>query len=70
VTALHDKWKVDCVALGHCTGEPAFAAFQRAFGVHYNYAGLGSVIELPWRIEYPSEASPSDTPISRRTTCV
>lgn len=47
VTALHDKWKVDCVALGHCTGEPAFAAFQRAFGVHYNFAGLGSVIELP-----------------------
>lgn len=47
VTALHDKWKVDRVALGHCTGEPAFAAFQRAFGVHYNYAGLGSVIELP-----------------------
>ena len=47
VTALHDKWKVDRVALGHCTGEPAFAAFQRAFGAHYNYAGLGSVIELP-----------------------
>jgi len=47
VTALHDKCKVDRVALGHCTGEPAFAAFQRAFGVHYNYAGLGSVIELP-----------------------
>ena len=47
VTALHDKWKVDRVALGHCTGEPAFAAFQKAFGVHYNYAGLGSVIELP-----------------------
>ena len=47
VTALHDKWKVDRVALGHCTGEPAFAAFQREFGAHYNYAGLGSVIELP-----------------------
>jgi 7,8-dihydropterin-6-yl-methyl-4-(beta-D-ribofuranosyl)aminobenzene 5'-phosphate synthase len=47
VTALRDKWKVDCVALGHCTGEPAFAAFQRAFGAHYNYAGLGSVIDLP-----------------------
>ena len=47
VTALHDKWKVDRVALGHCTGEPAFAAFQRAFGSQYNYAGLGSVIELP-----------------------
>ena len=47
VTALHDKWKVDRVALGHCSGEPAFAAFQRAFGSQYNYAGLGSVIELP-----------------------
>lgn len=47
VTALHDKWKVDRMALGHCTGEPAFAAFQRAFGAHYNYAGLGTVIELP-----------------------
>jgi 7,8-dihydropterin-6-yl-methyl-4-(beta-D-ribofuranosyl)aminobenzene 5'-phosphate synthase len=47
VKALHDKWKVDRVALGHCTGEPAFAAFQRAFGAHYDYAGLGNVIELP-----------------------
>src|SRR5437763_16857672 len=47
VTALHDKWKVDRVALGHCTGEPAFAAFQKAFGPQSNYAGLGSVIELP-----------------------
>ena len=47
VTALHDKWKVDRVALGHCTGEPAFAAFQRAFGGHYDYAGLGGIIELP-----------------------
>jgi 7,8-dihydropterin-6-yl-methyl-4-(beta-D-ribofuranosyl)aminobenzene 5'-phosphate synthase len=47
VTALHDKWKVDRVALGHCTGEPAFTAFRRAFGGHYDYAGLGSVIELP-----------------------
>jgi len=47
VNALHDQWKVDYVALGHCTGEPAFAAFQKAFGAHYDYAGLGSVIELP-----------------------
>ena len=47
VTAMHDKWKVDRVALGHCTGEPAFAAFQGAFGASYDYAGLGSVIKLP-----------------------
>jgi 7,8-dihydropterin-6-yl-methyl-4-(beta-D-ribofuranosyl)aminobenzene 5'-phosphate synthase len=46
-TALHDQWKVDRMAPGHCTGEPAFAAFRKAFGDQYLYAGLGSVIELP-----------------------
>jgi 7,8-dihydropterin-6-yl-methyl-4-(beta-D-ribofuranosyl)aminobenzene 5'-phosphate synthase len=47
VTALHDRWKVKRIAPGHCTGEPAFAALQRAYGADYVYAGLGSVIELP-----------------------
>jgi 7,8-dihydropterin-6-yl-methyl-4-(beta-D-ribofuranosyl)aminobenzene 5'-phosphate synthase len=46
-TALHDQWRVDQLAPGHCTGEPAFAAFRKAFGDQYLYAGLGSVIELP-----------------------
>jgi 7,8-dihydropterin-6-yl-methyl-4-(beta-D-ribofuranosyl)aminobenzene 5'-phosphate synthase len=46
-TALHDQWKVDRLAPGHCTGEPAFAAFRKAFGDQYLYAGLGSIIELP-----------------------
>jgi 7,8-dihydropterin-6-yl-methyl-4-(beta-D-ribofuranosyl)aminobenzene 5'-phosphate synthase len=46
-TALHDQWKVDRMAAGHCTGEPAFAALRKAFGDHYLYAGLGTVIELP-----------------------
>jgi 7,8-dihydropterin-6-yl-methyl-4-(beta-D-ribofuranosyl)aminobenzene 5'-phosphate synthase len=46
-TVLHDQWKVDQMAAGHCTGEPAFAALRKAFGDHYLYAGLGSVIELP-----------------------
>jgi len=45
--ALHDQWKIDGMAPGHCTGEPAFAAFRKAFGDEYLYAGLGSVIELP-----------------------
>jgi 7,8-dihydropterin-6-yl-methyl-4-(beta-D-ribofuranosyl)aminobenzene 5'-phosphate synthase len=45
--ALHDQWKIDRMAPGHCTGEPAFAAFQKAFGDQYVYAGLGSVVELP-----------------------
>jgi 7,8-dihydropterin-6-yl-methyl-4-(beta-D-ribofuranosyl)aminobenzene 5'-phosphate synthase len=45
--ALHDQWKIDQMAPGHCTGEPAFAAFHKAFGDQYLYAGLGSVVELP-----------------------
>jgi 7,8-dihydropterin-6-yl-methyl-4-(beta-D-ribofuranosyl)aminobenzene 5'-phosphate synthase len=45
--ALHDRWKLDYVAVGHCTGEPAFAALQKTFGDHYIYAGLGSVVDIP-----------------------
>jgi len=35
VTALHDRFKVEYVAPGHCTGEPAFTALKKAFGDHY-----------------------------------
>lgn len=45
--ALHDQWKIDRMAPGHCTGEPAFAVFHKAFADQYVYAGLGNVIELP-----------------------
>ncbi len=45
--ALHDRWHVDRIAPGHCTGEPAFAALQRVFGTQYVYAGLGSTIDEP-----------------------
>ena len=46
VSTLHDKWGVEYVAPGHCTGEPAFAALKRAFGERYLYAGLGTTIAL------------------------
>lgn len=46
-TALREKWKVDRIAPGHCTGEAAFAVLQRTFGSHYLYAGLGTIITLP-----------------------
>jgi 7,8-dihydropterin-6-yl-methyl-4-(beta-D-ribofuranosyl)aminobenzene 5'-phosphate synthase len=46
VTDLRDTYRVAWVAPGHCTGEPAFAALQHAFGEHYLYAGLGAVIGL------------------------
>lgn len=43
---LHDTYKVDYIAPGHCTGEPAFAVLQRTFGDHYLYAGLGTTLDL------------------------
>ncbi len=45
--ALHDQWKLDYVAVGHCTGEPMFAALQKAFGDRYLYAGVGTAVEMP-----------------------
>jgi 7,8-dihydropterin-6-yl-methyl-4-(beta-D-ribofuranosyl)aminobenzene 5'-phosphate synthase len=46
-TALHDQWKLDYVAIGHCTGEPTFATLQKAFGDRYLYAGVGAVVNIP-----------------------
>lgn len=46
VEALHDTYKVDFVAPGHCTGEPTFAALQKAFGDRYLYAGLGTTLSV------------------------
>jgi len=46
-TALHDTYKVDRVAPGHCTGEPAFYRFKKTWKAEYTYAGVGSVIGLP-----------------------
>ena len=57
--ALHDTYKVDYVAPGHCTGEPTFAALQQAFGERYLYAGLGTTLGMgpnP-RVEPESKAS-------------
>jgi 7,8-dihydropterin-6-yl-methyl-4-(beta-D-ribofuranosyl)aminobenzene 5'-phosphate synthase len=47
VDALKNKWKLDKVAPGHCTGEPAFLRLQKAFGDDYLYAGAGSRLEIP-----------------------
>ena len=48
-TALHDTYRVERVAPGHCTGEPAFYHFRKSWGEKYVYAGLGSVIPVPGR---------------------
>lgn len=46
VTAMRDRFKVEYVAPGHCTGEPAFTALKKAFGDRYLYAGLGTTLAL------------------------
>ena len=45
-TELRDTWRLDLIAPGHCTGEPAFDALARTFGARYVYAGLGAVVPL------------------------
>jgi 7,8-dihydropterin-6-yl-methyl-4-(beta-D-ribofuranosyl)aminobenzene 5'-phosphate synthase len=40
------KWKVQRMAPGHCTGEPAFARLKKAYGENYLYAGLGTKVEI------------------------
>jgi 7,8-dihydropterin-6-yl-methyl-4-(beta-D-ribofuranosyl)aminobenzene 5'-phosphate synthase len=46
VDSLKNKWKLDKVAPGHCTGEPAFLRLQKAFGDDYLYAGAGTQLEI------------------------
>jgi 7,8-dihydropterin-6-yl-methyl-4-(beta-D-ribofuranosyl)aminobenzene 5'-phosphate synthase len=46
VATLRDRFKVAYIAPGHCTGEPTFAALQKAFGGRYLYAGLGTALAL------------------------
>jgi 7,8-dihydropterin-6-yl-methyl-4-(beta-D-ribofuranosyl)aminobenzene 5'-phosphate synthase len=44
VENLKTKWKVQRIAPGHCTGEPAFARLKKAYGENYLYAGLGTKV--------------------------
>jgi 7,8-dihydropterin-6-yl-methyl-4-(beta-D-ribofuranosyl)aminobenzene 5'-phosphate synthase len=45
--ALRDQWKLDYIAIGHCTGEPTFAVLQKTFRDRYIYAGVGTVVNIP-----------------------
>lgn len=45
--SLKNKWKLEKIAPGHCTGEPAFLRLQKAFGDDYLYAGAGTRVEIP-----------------------
>jgi 7,8-dihydropterin-6-yl-methyl-4-(beta-D-ribofuranosyl)aminobenzene 5'-phosphate synthase len=45
-SALHDTYRVDFIAPGHCTGEPTFTVLRKAFGDRYLYAGLGTTLSV------------------------
>jgi Metal-dependent hydrolases of the beta-lactamase superfamily II len=44
VSNLKDHWRLDEIAPGHCTGEPAMAILRKEFQTHLRYAGLGEVL--------------------------
>ena len=47
VMRFRDKWKIERMAAGHCTGQFAFAELIRIYGANFEPAGVGSVISLP-----------------------
>jgi 7,8-dihydropterin-6-yl-methyl-4-(beta-D-ribofuranosyl)aminobenzene 5'-phosphate synthase len=47
VERFKDKWKLERIAAGHCTGEFAFSEFSRVFGPKFDHAVVGAAIALP-----------------------
>ena len=47
VSNLQSHWRLDEIAPGHCTGEPAVAMLRNAFQSRFRYAGLGEVVSFP-----------------------
>jgi 7,8-dihydropterin-6-yl-methyl-4-(beta-D-ribofuranosyl)aminobenzene 5'-phosphate synthase len=44
---LHDRFRIERVAPGHCTSELGFAVFHESFRERFDPAGVGAVIPLP-----------------------
>lgn len=47
VTQFRDKWKIERLSAGHCTGQFAFAELMRVYGAKFDLAGVGAVVPLP-----------------------
>ena len=56
--ALHDTYKVERMAPGHCTGEPAFYHFKKVWKDRYTYAGVGSILSGSAAVEQAASTSP------------
>jgi len=47
VTNFKEKWKLQRVAAGHCTGHFAQVEITKVFSDKHDHSGLGDVIALP-----------------------
>jgi 7,8-dihydropterin-6-yl-methyl-4-(beta-D-ribofuranosyl)aminobenzene 5'-phosphate synthase len=47
VMRFRDKWQIERMAAGHCTGQFAFAELARIYGPNFDHAGVGATIALP-----------------------
>ena len=47
VEHFKDKWGIERMAAGHCTGQFAFAELVRIYGDNFDRAQIGSTIPLP-----------------------
>jgi 7,8-dihydropterin-6-yl-methyl-4-(beta-D-ribofuranosyl)aminobenzene 5'-phosphate synthase len=47
IMRFRDKWRIERMAAGHCTGQFAFAEMVRIYGANFDHAGVGAVVALP-----------------------
>ena len=47
ITRFKEKWGIERMSAGHCTGQFAFAEMIRIYGANFDIAGVGSVMSLP-----------------------
>lgn len=47
VNNFQQRWHIERVAAGHCTGEFAQVELERVFGQRHDHSGLGEIIPLP-----------------------
>jgi 7,8-dihydropterin-6-yl-methyl-4-(beta-D-ribofuranosyl)aminobenzene 5'-phosphate synthase len=47
VDDLKNKWNIERIAVGHCTGEFGQAELEKAYRDHHDHAGVGETINLP-----------------------
>ena len=45
--SFRDRWKIQRLSAGHCTGQFAFSEFLRVYGENYDRAGVGATVALP-----------------------